>query len=108
MRCPTHRQHRRRAIKLRQPGGVVIASLEQECGPGSFVCCQLCLGNSTGCRFQRPPATLGQFRDGAQRGGGTAIALQQQAERHRAYIRCPDQPQMSKTFLAVHTKDINR
>ena len=59
-------------------------------------------GKGAAGRLQAASTTLRQFGNGAQGFNRATIPLQQQAECHGADIRCADQPETGKFFLAVH------
>ena len=100
------RQHRRGIIKLRQPMWIIIPALEQQPCADSLIGVEFGLGHRPCGWFQCPATTLCQIRHGIERARDTAIALQKQAEGHRADIRRADQPQMGDLFFAVHTAGI--
>lgn len=97
--APTELAVRRELCKARR---IIACAFEQQAGAGILVGLQFCFGKGAVGRFQAASTTLRQFGNGAQGFNRAAIPLQQQAECHGADIRCADQPETGKFFLAVH------
>ena len=102
MRRTTHRQDGRCVVELCKARRIIACAFEQQAGAGILVGLQFCFGKGAAGRFQAASTTLRQFGNGAQGFNRAAIPLQQQAECHGADIRCADQPETGKFFLAVH------
>ncbi|GIS11072.1 MAG: hypothetical protein CM15mP115_02230 [Alphaproteobacteria bacterium] len=66
MRRTTHRQAGRCVVELCKARRIIACAFEQQVGAGIIVGLQFCFGKGAAGRFQAAPATLGQFRNGAQ------------------------------------------